>query len=64
MAVAAKLMPTYPLHVAGCSFPGYTALYTAILNLGVAVILTLLIRAMNPRRVVANETVPADYFPP
>ena len=63
MAVAAKLMPTYPLHFAGYSSPGYIALYTVILNLGVAVILTLLMRAMNPRRVVADETVPADYFP-
>jgi SSS family solute:Na+ symporter len=63
MAVASKLMPTYPLRLAGYGFPGYTALYTVILNLGVAVILTLLIKAMNPRRVVADETVPADYFP-
>ena len=64
MAVAAKLMPTYPLQLAGYSFPGYSALYTVILNLAVTVVLTLLIKAMNPRRVVANETVPADYFPP
>ena len=63
MAVAAKLMPTYPLQLAGFSFPGYTALYTVILNLGVAVVLTLLVKAMNPRRVVADETAPADYFP-
>jgi SSS family solute:Na+ symporter len=63
MAVASKLMPTYPLQLAGYGFPGYTALYTVILNLGVAVILTLVIKAMNPRRVVVDETVPADYFP-
>ncbi|HEX4569782.1 MAG TPA: sodium:solute symporter [Dongiaceae bacterium] len=63
MAVAAKLMPTYPLQLAGFSFPGYTALYTVILNLGVAVVLTLLVKAMNPRRGVADETAPADYFP-
>jgi SSS family solute:Na+ symporter len=63
MAVAAKLMPTYPLQLAGFSFPGYTALYTVILNLGVAVVLTLLVKAMNPRRVAADETAPADYFP-
>jgi SSS family solute:Na+ symporter len=63
MAVAAKLIPTYPLQLAGFSFPGYTALYTVILNLGVAVVLTLLVKAMNPRRVVADETAPADYFP-
>ena len=62
MAIAAKLMPTYPLQLAGFSFPGYTALYTVILNLAVAVVLTLLIKAINPRRVVADETVPADYY--
>ena len=64
MAVAAKLMPTYPLQLAGYSFPGYTALYTVILNLAVTVVLTLLIKAMNPRRVAADETVPADYYTP
>jgi SSS family solute:Na+ symporter len=63
MAVAAKLMPTFPLHVAGLTFPGYTALYTVILNLGVTVVLTLLINAMSPKRAPVDETVPADYFP-
>ena len=33
MAVAANLTPTYPLAFGGYTFPGYTALYTVILNL-------------------------------
>jgi len=33
MAVAANLTPTYPLQFAGYTFPGYTALYTVILNI-------------------------------
>src|SRR6201998_4493247 len=33
MAIATKLTPTFPLHVGGYTFPGYTALYTVVLNL-------------------------------
>src|ERR1700716_1783214 len=40
MAVAAHLTPTYPLAFAGHSFPGYTAFYTLVLNLIVAIVLT------------------------
>jgi SSS family solute:Na+ symporter len=50
MAVAAHLTPTYPLHVAGFTLPGYTALYTVILNLALAVVLTPLLDAFGARR--------------
>ena len=61
MAVAAHLTPTYPLAIGGWSFPGYSALYTVILNLVVAVVLTPVIRSMKGRSEGADETVEADY---
>jgi SSS family solute:Na+ symporter len=59
MAVAANLTPTYPLALGGYIFPGYTALYTVILNLVVAIVLTPL---FNAGRAPTDETVSADYF--
>ncbi len=41
------------------TFPGYTALYTVILNLVVAIVLTPMFNAMGGKRV--DETVAADY---
>ena len=61
MAVAVNLTPTYPLAIGGFTFPGYTALYTVILNLLVAVLLTPVLNAMNSRRSPIDETVSADY---
>ncbi len=60
MAIAAKLTPTFALHVAGYTIPGYTAVYTVILNLMVAVVLTPALNALSavPR---ADATVAADY---
>jgi hypothetical protein len=40
MFIAANLTPNYPLAVGGYAFPGYSALYTVILNLIVTVVLT------------------------
>src|SRR5665213_2855260 len=40
MFIAAKLAPNYPLVIAGHGFPGYSALYTVILNLIIAAVLT------------------------
>ena len=59
MFVAAKLAPTYPLVIAGHGFPGYTALYTVILNLIVATVLTPVFNGMSKARV--DETSAADY---
>ena len=61
MAVAVNLTPTYPLALGGYTFPGYTALYTVILNLLVAIVLTPVFNAMNSRRTPIDETVAADY---
>src|ERR1700681_2444687 len=59
MAIAAELKPAYPLAFGGYTFPGYTAFYTLILNLLVAVVLTLVFNALGARKV--DETVAADY---
>jgi SSS family solute:Na+ symporter len=61
MAIAAELKPTYPLAFGGYTFPGYTAFYTVILNLVVAVVLTLVFNALGARKVAVDETVAADY---
>jgi SSS family solute:Na+ symporter len=59
MAVHVNLTPTFPLALGGYTFPGYTAFYTLILNLVVAVVLTPVFNAMGARKV--DETVAADY---
>ena len=64
MAVATKLTPTFPLALGGYTFPGYTAFFTILLNLAVAVVLTPVFNAMLTRRTPAvDETVAADYRP-
>jgi solute:Na+ symporter, SSS family len=60
MFVAAGLNPNFPLHFAGYTFPGYTALYTVILNIVVAIVLTPVFNAMSKARL--DETAPADYL--
>jgi solute:Na+ symporter, SSS family len=61
MAVSANFSPAYSLAFAGYTFPGYTALYTVILNLVIAIVLTPIFNAMGGKRV--DETVAADYHP-
>jgi SSS family solute:Na+ symporter len=61
MFVAANLNPNYPLAFAGYTFPGYTAFYTVILNLVIAVVLTPVFNAMRGGSVPADATVAADY---
>ncbi len=61
MAIAMNLTPTFPLAFGGYTFPGYTALYTVILNLLVAVVLTPVFNAMNARRAQIDTTIAADY---
>jgi solute:Na+ symporter, SSS family len=63
MAVATKLTPTFPLALGGYTFPGYTAFFTILLNLAVAIALTPLFDAMLGRRARPDETVEADYHP-
>jgi len=61
MAVATNLKNTYPLVVAGHTFPGYTAVYTVILNLVIAVVLTPVFNAMGSKGVPVDETLASDY---
>jgi solute:Na+ symporter, SSS family len=56
---AANWTPNYPLVIAGHTFPGYAALYTVILNLVIAIVLTPIFNAMGGKQV--DETVAADY---
>jgi solute:Na+ symporter, SSS family len=60
MAIAVKLTNTYSLHIAGHTFPGYSAVYSVILNLAVALILTPVFNAMIAKR-DTDQTVAADY---
>ncbi len=62
MAVEKNFTPTYPLSVGNFGFPGYTALYTVILNLAIAVVVTLVLNAIRGARVPVDETVAADYY--
>jgi SSS family solute:Na+ symporter len=61
MAVHVGLKPTFPLEFAGYTLPGYTAFYTLILNLALALILTPLFNALSARQPAVDETVAADY---
>jgi SSS family solute:Na+ symporter len=62
MAVASKLTPTFALTVGGHTFPGYSALYTVVLNLLIAAVLTPVFNGMRGPAAPADATVPADYF--
>ena len=61
MAIATKLTPTFPLHLGGYTFPGYTAVYTVVLNLIVAIVLTPIFNGMSAEHAPADETAAADY---
>jgi len=62
MAVAAHLTPAYPLSLGGYTFPGYSAFYTVILNLLLAIVLTPVFNAMRAERAPLDETLAADYL--
>ena len=62
MAIAAHLTPTFPLALAGHTFPGYTAFYTLVLNLVLAIVLTPLFNMLSAGRAPIDETVATDYF--
>ena len=62
MAIAVGLKPTYPLALGGYTFPGYTAFYTLLLNLAVAIVLTPVLNALTGHRTAADQTASADYY--
>jgi SSS family solute:Na+ symporter len=59
MFIAANLSPNFPLAFAGHTFPGYTALYTVILNILIAVVLTPVFNAIGEKGL--DETLVSDY---
>jgi len=59
MFAATNFTPNYPLAIGGYTFPGYTALYTVVLNLVVTIVLTPIFNAMGGRQM--DSTVAADY---
>jgi SSS family solute:Na+ symporter len=61
MAYSAKLTPTFALAIGDWTFPGYTALYTVVLNLVVAIVLTPTFRRLAQRAEAPDETIEADY---
>jgi SSS family solute:Na+ symporter len=61
MAIASKLTPSYPLVLGGHTFPGYTAVYTLLLNLVLAVLLTPVFTRGDREPQAVDETVAADY---
>src|SRR5262249_690867 len=50
MAISQDLKPAYPLKIGDWNLPGYTAFYTLILNLAIAVVLTLVFNALSARK--------------
>jgi len=61
MAISVKLTNTYPLHVGDHTFPGYSAVYSVLLNLAVAIVLTPIFNAMAANKMPVDQTVAADY---
>jgi solute:Na+ symporter, SSS family len=60
MAVAVNFQAAYPLAFGGWTFPGYTALYTLILNLVIAIVLTPVLNALSAKP--TDQTAAADYY--
>ena len=59
MAIATNLTPAYPLVIGGYTIPGYTAVYTVLLNLVVSAVLTPIFRAVGAG--AHDKTVASDY---
>jgi solute:Na+ symporter, SSS family len=62
MAYSINLTNTFPLKFGDWTFPGYTAVYTVILNLVVALVLTPVFNAMGSKE-TQDATLPEDYLP-
>jgi SSS family solute:Na+ symporter len=62
MAYATNLANTFPLHVGAYTIPGYTAVYTLVLNLLIAAVLTPVCNAVRSEATGRDATVPADYL--
>jgi solute:Na+ symporter, SSS family len=60
VAASVGFKPTWPLAIDGYGIPGYTALYTLILNIAVAAVLTVVFKAFR-LGADKDETVASDY---
>ena len=60
MAASVNFAAAYPLAIGGWTFPGYTALYTLILNLVIAIVLTPVMNALGATH--HDKTAAADYY--
>jgi solute:Na+ symporter, SSS family len=60
VAAGAGFKPTWQLTLLGYGLPGYTALYTLILNIAVAGALTVLFRSLK-LGADRDETIASDY---
>ena len=61
MAIAAHLTLSYVLQLGSYSFPGYSAFYSLILNILIAVVFTPIFNALSSGRVPLDETAALDY---
>jgi SSS family solute:Na+ symporter len=59
MAAVMNFNGTFPLQLAGWTFPGYSALYSLVLNLVVSVVLTPVFNRVS--KSPEDQTAPADY---
>jgi SSS family solute:Na+ symporter len=60
MAYSVNFATAFPLAIGAWTFPGYTALYTLILNLVVAIVLTPVLNALGAKQ--EDKTAAADYY--
>jgi SSS family solute:Na+ symporter len=60
MAWSVNFNASFPLAIGDWTFPGYTALYTLILNLVIAIVLTPVMNALGAKH--ADTTAAADYY--
>ncbi|HXZ08937.1 MAG TPA: sodium:solute symporter, partial [Paraburkholderia sp.] len=62
MAVSLKLASSiYTIHLGGLAIPGYAAVWSVIVNLVVAVVVSLLLRVFGMAR-SEDRTRPEDYM--
>ena len=62
MAIATNLQNSYPLSIGSYTFPGYTAVYTVVVNVVLAAALTPLFNRLAGSD-AADETRASDYLP-
>ena len=60
MAYSVNFAAAFPLAIGDWTFPGYTALYTLILNLVIAIVLTPVMNALSAKQ--EDKTAAADYY--